>query len=68
LPTTTTGGGGICENATVHNSDYTYVESVVSGGDLELPDTQVNLYIDGVLVDSQNVVTLSNAILNVIWQ
>lgn len=68
LPNATTGGGGICENATVHNSDYTYVESVVSGGDLELPDTQVNLYIDGVLVDSQNVVTLSNAILNVIWQ
>jgi hypothetical protein len=60
--------GGVCENATVHNSDNTYFQSVISGGDLELPDTQVNLYIDGVLADSQNVVTLSSTTINVIWQ
>lgn len=68
LPKTTVGGGGICENATVHNSDNSYIESVVSGGDLELPDTTVNLFIDGSLVDSQNVVTLGAATINVIWQ
>ena len=68
LPTVTIGGGGICENATVHNTDNSYFQSVVSGGDLELPDTTVNLYIDGALVNSQDVVTLGAANINVIWQ
>jgi hypothetical protein len=68
LPTVTTGGGGICENAQVFNSDFSYNVSVASGGDLELPDTTVNLYIDGALVDSQDVVTLGAAAINVIWQ
>lgn len=68
LPTVTTGGGGICENAQVFNSDFSYNVSVPSGGDLELPDTTVNLYIDGALVDSQDVVTLGAATINVIWQ
>lgn len=68
LPTATTGGGGVCENVTVHNSSSSYFQSVVSGGDLELPDTTVNLYIDGMLVDSQNIVTLSNDTINIIWQ
>jgi hypothetical protein len=48
LPTVTTGGGGICENATVHNSDDSYNESIISGNNLELPDTVITVNVNGV--------------------
>lgn len=68
LPTVTTGSGGICENVTVHNTSFSYFESVIAGGDLTLPDTTYNLYIDGVLVDSQTAPTLENTTIDILWQ
>ena len=68
LPTLTTGSGGICENVTVHNTSFSYFQSIIAGGDLTLPDTTFNLYIDGVLVDSQTAPTLENTTIDILWQ
>jgi hypothetical protein len=68
LPTLTTGSGGICENVTVHNTSFSYFQSIIAGGDLTLPDTTYNLYIDGVLVDSQTAPTLENTTIDILWQ
>jgi hypothetical protein len=68
LPTLTTGSGGICENVTVHNTSFSYFQSIIAGGDLTLPDTTFNLYIDGVLVDSQTSPTLENTTIDILWQ
>jgi len=68
LPTLTIGSGGICENVTVHNTSYSYFQSIIAGGDLTLPDTTFNLYIDGVLVDSQTAPTLENTTIDILWQ
>lgn len=65
LPTVTTGGGGICENAQVFNSDFTYDVSVPSGGDLELPDTTFNVNVNGVLNQSVTLASVANHTINI---
>jgi hypothetical protein len=65
LPTVTTGGGGICENAQVFNSDFTYDVSVPSGGDLELPDTTFNVNVNGVFNQSVTLASVANHTINI---
>lgn len=65
LPTVTTGGGGICENAQVFNSDFTYDVSVASGGDLQLPDTTFNVNVNGVLNQSVTLASVANHTINI---
>ena len=57
-----------CADATVENSDATYTETIASGGLLVLPDTTYNVYLDGVLQNTIEVPTLSNQIINILWQ
>jgi hypothetical protein len=66
LPNATTGGGGICENATVHNSDYTYVESVVSGGDLELEDITFLVQVNGVFNQSVTLPSMADHTITIV--
>lgn len=65
LPTVTTGGGGICENAQVFNSDFSYNVSVPSGGDLELPDTTFNVNVNGVFNQSVTLASVANHTINI---
>lgn len=61
-------GNGICANATVKNSNNTYSQSVASGGTLTLPDTNVNIYVDGALSGTGTIVTLdSSEEINILW-
>ena len=57
-----------CPSATVINTNGTYTASVQSGASLTLPDTTFNVQIDGVLVDTETYPTLSNQIINLVWQ
>lgn len=52
----------------VRNSDFSYQEDVNCGGELVLPDTTVNLYLDGNLVSTTAFPTLSNETINIVWQ
>ena len=65
LPTVTTGGGGICENAQVFNSDFSYNVSVPSGGDLELPDTIFNVNVNGVFNQSVTLASVADHTINI---
>jgi len=53
--------------AIVENSDGTYTASVNAGDTLVLPDTQVDVYVNGVLNASSSIVTLGNDNINIIW-
>jgi len=55
---TYTCSGGTCDDATVKNSNASYSDTVISGGTLTLPDTTVNIYVDGVLSATETLVTL----------
>ena len=57
-----------CQPVNVTNSDQSYSETIASGGLLVLPDTTINVNVDGVLQNSVEVPTLSNQIINIQWQ
>lgn len=57
----------IAPDAIVENSDVTYFESVPSGGNLVLPDTTYNIYIDSVLNQSTTIPSLKNETINIVW-
>ena len=57
-----------CEDATVKNSDESYVQTVASGDTLILPDTTYNVYVDGILQNSIEVPTLKDETINIVWQ
>jgi hypothetical protein len=57
--------GGICEDATVENSDASYTDTVASGGTLVLPDTTYNIYVNNVLDQTITVPTLKNETINI---
>jgi hypothetical protein len=56
-----------CDDATVRNSDSTYLETVSSGGTLVLPDTTYNFIVNGVTT-SVTIPSLKNETFNVVWQ
>lgn len=63
LPTVTSDGGGLIN---VSNSNGTY--DVDTSTDLVLPDTNVNVYVDGVLSGTGTIVTLDNSEeINILW-
>lgn len=56
-----TGGGGVCLDANVTNSNATYNNTVASGGTLVLADTTYNIYVNGVLNTTTTLPTLDNS-------
>lgn len=59
--------GSVCYAAIVENSDASYQSTVASGGTLVLPDTTIDFVVDGVTT-STTFPTLSNQIINIVWQ
>lgn len=59
--------GGPCDSATVHNSDNSYLEEVASGGDLELPDQSLPIYLDGELVETVTYPAMTEPTIDIIW-
>jgi len=57
-----------CQPVNVTNSDQSYTETIDSGLVLVLPDTTINVNVDGVLQNSVEVPTLSNQTINIVWQ
>jgi hypothetical protein len=57
-----------CQPVNVTNSDQSYSETIASGLVLVLPDTTINVNVDGVLQNSVEVPTLSNQTINIVWQ
>jgi hypothetical protein len=57
-----------CLDATVENSTQSYQQTVASGGTLVLPDTDFEVYVDGVLQGSSTAPTLENNTINIVWQ
>jgi hypothetical protein len=57
-----------CSPSYVVNTDNSYHESVASGETLTLPDTTLNLQIDGTQVATSTFATLSNQLINLVWQ
>jgi hypothetical protein len=57
----------VCDDATVRNSDSTYLETVASGGTLVLPDTTYNFIVNGVTT-SVTVPSLIDETFNIVWQ
>lgn len=57
----------VCEDATVRNSDSTYLETVVSGGTLILPDTTYNFIVNGVTT-SVTIPSIKDETFNIVWQ
>jgi hypothetical protein len=56
-----------CQPVNVTNSDQSYTETIDSGLVLVLPDTTINVNVDGVLQNSVEVPTLSNQTINIVW-
>jgi uncharacterized protein YuzB (UPF0349 family) len=56
----------------IKNTDYDIITSgYIDSGDTEniiLPDTEFNIYVDENLVETRNIVTLTNDTINIIWQ
>lgn len=57
-----------CSPSYVVNSNGSYSTSVASGSTLTLPDTTLNLQIDGTQVATSTFATLSNQTINLVWQ
>lgn len=57
-----------CSPSYVVNTNGTYNQSVQSGATLTLPDTTLNLQIDGTQVATSTFATLSNQLINLVWQ
>lgn len=56
-----------CEDATVTNSDESYVQTVASGDTLILPDTTYNFIVNGVIT-SVTIPSLKDETFNIVWQ
>lgn len=50
----------VCADATVENTDLSYLTTVASGGTLVLPDTTYNFYVNNILKDTQTIPSLKN--------
>jgi hypothetical protein len=57
-----------CDDATVENSTQSYQQTVASGGTLVLPDTDIEVYVDGILQATSTAPTLENNTINIVWQ
>jgi len=57
-----------CSPSYVLNTNASYSTSVASGSTLTLPDTTLNLQIDGTQVATSTFATLSNQTINLVWQ
>ena len=57
-----------CADATVENSTQSYTQTVASGGTLVLPDSDFEVFVDGVLQGSSTAPTLENNTINIVWQ
>lgn len=57
-----------CSPAYVVNTNGSYTATVQSGNTLTLPDTTLNLQIDGTQVATSTFATLSNQTINLVWQ
>jgi hypothetical protein len=57
----------VCADATVTNSDSTYLDTVASGGTLVLPDTTYNFIVNGVTT-SVTIPSLKDETFNIVWQ
>jgi hypothetical protein len=57
-----------CSPSYVVNTDASYTATVQSGDTLTLPDTTLNLQIDGTQVATSTFATLSNQLINLVWQ
>lgn len=57
--------GPVCDDATVENSDASYTATVASGATLVLPDTDFEIYLDGVLATSISQPTLGTNTINI---
>jgi len=57
-----------CSPSYVVNTNASYSATIQSGDTLTLPNTTVNLQIDGTQVGTSTFATLSNQIINLVWQ
>lgn len=57
----------VCDDATVINSDSTYLQTVASGSTLTLPDTTYNFIVNGVTT-SVTVPSIKDETFNIVWQ
>jgi hypothetical protein len=57
-----------CSPSYVVNTNGTYSATIQSGETLTLPDTTLNLQIDGTQVATSTFATLSNQTINLVWQ
>ena len=57
-----------CSPAFVVNTNASYNQTVQSGSTLTLPNTTLNLQIDGTQVATSTFATLSNQTINLVWQ
>ena len=57
----------VCADATVTNSDSTYLDTVASGGTLVLPDTTYNFIVNGVTT-SVTIPSIKDETFNIVWQ
>jgi hypothetical protein len=57
-----------CSPSYVVNTDASYSATIPSGDTLTLPDTTLNLQIDGTQVATSTFATLSNQTINLVWQ
>lgn len=55
-------------DATVENSDQSYQETVASGGTLVLPDTDYEVFVNGVSQGVTSLPTLKDETINIVWQ
>lgn len=56
---------GSCEAGTVENSNQTFSEEVASGGTLSLPDTTINVFINGNLNQSETAPAMIDLDINI---
>ena len=57
-----------CSPSYVVNTNASYSATIQSGDTLTLPDTTLNLQIDGTQVATSTFATLSNQLINLVWQ
>jgi len=57
-----------CSPSYVVNTNASYSATIQSGETLTLPDTTLNLQIDGTQVATSTFATLSNQLINLVWQ
>jgi hypothetical protein len=57
-----------CSPSYVVNTNASYTATIQSGNTLTLPNTTLNLQIDGTQVATSTFATLSNQLINLVWQ